>query len=96
MINKNAIGDRIIVLMDKAKSIAEKKRLEHVNHCLLMSESISFIGVPDVMECFWNLCVNEFDIEKYSPEYILAFAVSINAFQKTLDEKYTRILPEEV
>lgn len=83
----DSIDNMMKDFLERARVIAERERINHVARCELLSERISFVGVPDYMECFWNLCINEFDIDKNSPETILAIAIKMNDLQKQLFEK---------
>jgi hypothetical protein len=74
--------------LERARVIAERERINHIARCELISEPISFVGVPDYMECFWNLCINEFDLDKNSPETILELAIELNVLQKQFFEKH--------
>lgn len=63
-------------LMTKAEEI--KKNME------IGKDRISLLQIPSPVTIFFELCLLEMDLNKNSPEWILAFSIKVNAYLRHL------------
>ena len=77
----------IQILLAKAEEI--KKNME------IGKDRISLLQIPSPVTIFFELCLLEMDLNKNSPEWILAFSISVNAHMRHLIENgYLKYLKE--
>ena len=76
--SQDDLETHIQILLAKAEEI--KKNME------IGKDQISLLAIPSPVTIFFELCLLEMDLNKNSPEWILAFSISVNAHLKYLIE----------